>query len=301
MATVTVLICTYNRHLLLRQCLTSLIKDSQEKPDEVVIVNGGDQQADRVAEEFIGNHSVQIKLIKIVNKNLANSRNVGLEHCTKDIIAFTDDDVRLTGDWIKKIKELHQNHPQAGVIGGKVDSVTKRFLDKVADEIVFPSKEDRGYVRTIPGANVSYKGEVIDKTGEFDERMFRGEDVDYNFRVIKAGYNILYEPQRLVYHYHRATWKGLVRQIFMYGRAYYLVRRKWKEMYCVYPHGLKRIKDFLKLGYFFVAIVYEPIRHFIKKRNLEALAMIPVLIVFQIIWKTGMIIERIFYSRAKTQ
>jgi glycosyltransferase involved in cell wall biosynthesis len=35
----SVLICTYNRHELLQQALQVLIEDTEEKPDQVVVVN----------------------------------------------------------------------------------------------------------------------------------------------------------------------------------------------------------------------------------------------------------------------
>jgi len=38
----SVLICTYNRHQLLERCLDSLVRGTEKKPDEVVVVNGGD-------------------------------------------------------------------------------------------------------------------------------------------------------------------------------------------------------------------------------------------------------------------
>ncbi len=48
----SVLICTYNRHELLETALASLLVESDEKPDQVVVVNGGDDRADRVVKGF---------------------------------------------------------------------------------------------------------------------------------------------------------------------------------------------------------------------------------------------------------
>ena len=50
-----------------------------------------------------------------------------------------------------------------------------------------------------------------------------------------------------VKHIHRSTWKSLFYQHFMYGRAHYLVRKKWPEMYSHYPHRITSIATFSKL------------------------------------------------------
>ena len=62
----SVLICTYNRHEMLAQCLCALIERTDEKPDQVVVVNGGDEHADQVVQEYsaIGEQlSIEIKLV----------------------------------------------------------------------------------------------------------------------------------------------------------------------------------------------------------------------------------------------
>jgi glycosyltransferase involved in cell wall biosynthesis len=91
----SVLICTCTRHELLRKALRTLIENAHEKPDQVVVVNGGDERADRVVKAFMGQCGIEVGLVKTVNKNLAASRNVGLPHCTGDIIAMTDDEVEI--------------------------------------------------------------------------------------------------------------------------------------------------------------------------------------------------------------
>ncbi len=61
-------------------------------------------------------------------------------------------------------------------------------------------------------------------------------------------------------------------------------------MYCVYPHGISSVRDILKLGFFFVAIVYEPFKYAAKMSStLLQLAAYPMLVVNQIVWRFGMV------------
>lgn len=290
---VSVLICTYNRHELLKDALRTLIKETREKPDQVVVVNGGNEEADRVVESFRERIDIELKLVKTVNKNLAVSRNVGLPYCTGDIIAITDDDARVFPDWIAQMKHAHEEHPEAGAVGGPIFAAEDhRLINRIANYVIFPTQASKRYVRTVPGVNCSYKRKAVEETGAYDEDLFRGEDVDFNWRMKRLGYEIYHDPTIRVYHYHRTSWLGLAKQVYMYGRAYYLVRAKWPEMYSIYPHGLKNLHDFTKLGYFLFGALLEPfvwIKY--QKKTTDILIGYPIGVLLSIIWRYGMLVQ----------
>jgi GT2 family glycosyltransferase len=290
--TFSVLICTYNRHELLDMALNALVNDTLEKPDQIVVVNGGDERANKVVKKYIREASLEIKLIKTVNVNLATSRNIGLAQCTCNIVAMTDDDAEVFPDWVMQMKRVHREQANAGAVGGAVIGADsgQSLLSRISDVTTFPSPKEPCYVRNLPGVNVSYKQEVLVKIGNQDETLFRGEDVDFNWRVKLMGYEVYYTPAIKVIHHHRPTTKGFISQFYMYGRAYYLVRRKWPEMYCVYPHKITKIRDIFKWGYFFLSIIYQPI---LTTRKLHSFADrifgFPYLLMNEISWKSGML------------
>ena len=280
---------------MLRQALEALIDQTSERPDQVVVVNGGDEQADKVVHSFAGRHGVKVKLAKTVNVNLAASRNVGLPHCAGDIVAMTDDDAEVFPDWVAQMKRVHAEHPDAGAVGGAIIGAAsdRSLISRLADVATFPSPPEPAHVRTLPGVNISYKREVIERIGPQDETLFRGEDVDYNWRVKRLGYEILYHPAIKVRHHHRPNLKQFLHQHHMYGRAYYLVRHKWTDMYCVYPHSLKHPRDYLKAIHSLFAIVYQPILFAWRlPRWTDKIVAIPILMINQIAWKSGMIYQK---------
>ncbi len=302
MTTFSVLVCTYNRPDMLEMALNALINRTDEKPDQVVIVNGGDERTDTLVNEYsvVGcRSSVVVELIRTINKNLAASRNIGLAHCTGEIVAMTDDDAEVFPDWVTQMKKVHSEHPEVGGLGGAVLGAEsdKSLLSRIADVAVFSSPPRPGYVRTIAGVNVSYKRPVLQAVGLQDETLFRGEDVDFNWRVRKLGYKIYYDPEIKVLHHHRPNFRQLLHQFYMYGRAYYLVRRKWPEMYCVYPRGISRLKDLLKLVYFIVSTLSDP---FISARKMstwvDRILALPVSYALHIAWKSGMVIQKFGYD-----
>jgi len=227
--------------------LDALINNQNRIPDEIIIVNGGGENDCQKILEKWQKEFPAINIIQTKNKNLAASRNVGLAYCSGDLILQTDDDARPFPNWIEEMVKAHKNNPDYGVIGGRViDASRGNFLSKIADITTFPNHNSTQKVRSVPGVNSSYKKEVIESVGEYDETLFRGEDVDYNWRAIKNGWKVVYIPEIKVYHVHRPTWNGLLKQHYMYGRAHFLVRSKWPEMYSPYPQKIDSIYSFLK-------------------------------------------------------
>lgn len=288
---------------MLERALEALVEHTIEKPDQIVVVNGGDECADKVVQQFVGRHSIDVCLVKTINKNLAASRNVGLPHCRGDIVAMTDDDAEVYPDWITQIKRIHAEHPEAGAIGGAIVGAAsgKSLISRLADIVTFPSPAEPIYVRTVPGVNVSYKREVLDGIGPQDETLFRGEDVDFNWRVKLLGSEVLYHPAIKVKHHHRPTLRQFLLQHYMYGRAYFLVRRKWPEMYCVYPHTFRSVKDYLKAIHFLVATLYQPIL-FARKLPTwqDKVVAVPILIANQVAWKVGMMHQKLLSMQRHT-
>ena len=261
----TVFICTYNRGNLIEGTLESLLKNQNRSPDEIVIVNGGGiKNCQKMIKKWQNKFPI-IKTIQTRNKNLATSRNIGLPHCKGDIILQTDDDARPLPDWIEKMIKYHEKYSEVGVIGGDViDASRGNFLSKIADIATFPSYKKVQKVRSVAGVNSSYKKEVIELVGEYDETLFRGEDVDYNWRAIQSGWDVLYCPEIKVKHLHRPSWKSLFQQHFMYGRAHYLVRKKWPEMYSHYPLKISSFKTLLK---WYASWSWTPFNDAIKKSS----------------------------------
>lgn len=299
MTSFSVLICTYNRPDMLELALHALIDKTEEKPDQVVVVNGGDDRSDPIVQNYMSRLDVQVELVKTVNKNLAASRNVGLPYCTGEIVAWTDDDAAVFPDWVTQMKKVHAEHPEAGGVGGAVQGANsdRSLLSRIADVATFSSPSQPGYVRTIAGVNVSYKKNVLQSVGPQDERLFRGEDVDFNWRIKKLGYEIYYSPEIKVYHNHRPSLQQCINQFYMYGRAYTLVRRKWPDMYCVYPRKILRLRDVLKLLYFIASTFIDPFISMMKMSTwFDGISALPVLFILHIAWKSGMVGQKLKLS-----
>lgn len=291
---ITVFICTYNRGELINNTLKGIIENQTLLPDEIVVVNGGGANDCSDTLDYWKSQFAGLREIKTQNVNLANSRNIGLPQCKGDIIIQTDDDAVPFPDWIERLVQAHKDYPNVGVIGGEVvDASGDSLLFKVADATTFPRYDTIREVRTVPGVNSSYKRKVVEKLGDYDVDLFRGEDVDYNWRSIQEGWPVLYIPEIKVYHHHRASWKGLFNQHYMYGRAYYLVREKWTNMYCAYPRKIDSIKMLMKGVYYWL----QPFEDAYYKLNyikgfVNKIVSYPIIVAIQYRWRVGVIHQK---------
>lgn len=95
--------------------------------------------------------------------------------------------------------------PQLGKVlwyaGGKIDWNNCIGIHRGVDEVDHGQYDAMEDVRFATGCCLLIKREVFEKIGFLDERYFLYlEDLDFNVRAKKAGYQIIYEPKAVVWH-----------------------------------------------------------------------------------------------------
>ena len=115
---ISVIIITRNRAESLKDTLTSLVKQSRQ-PDEVIVVDNGSTDNSR---EITSNFTTRlnIKYVYEGQRGIPYARNTGIRLATKDIIAFIDDDCLADKNWLKYLEIPFVKDPHVGVVGGEV-------------------------------------------------------------------------------------------------------------------------------------------------------------------------------------
>ena len=156
-------------------------------------------------------------------------RNIGVELAQGEIIAFTDDDTILKEDWLKNaIKHLHENKKYIGVGGPNFTPREGLPFAKAVGRIfgskfLFSFRYTIGHARPKeikhnPTCNYIIKKEVFD-TVKFHDTLWPGEDAEFDIRLIKSGFKILYAPDVVVWHHRRARPLPFLKQMFNYGKT----------------------------------------------------------------------------------
>ena len=156
-------------------------------------------------------------------------RNIGVELAKGEIIAFTDDDTILKEDWLNNaVKHLNDNTNYVGV-GGPNFTPREGLPFAKAVGRIFGSKFLFSFRYTIghakpkeiehnPTCNYIIKKEVF-KTVKFHNTLWPGEDAEFDIRLIKKGFKILYAPNVVVWHHRRSRPLPFLKQMFNYGKT----------------------------------------------------------------------------------
>jgi ABC-type polysaccharide/polyol phosphate export permease/GT2 family glycosyltransferase len=241
--TVTVAVCTINRSGELEAVLHS-IADQDYPPDEILVVDNACKEEIRILVEQT---LPDARYLTERRPGLDFARNRALFSATKDIIAFIDDDAVADAFWVRSLAECFAAFPKAGAVTGVVLPIE---LETPAQELfeVYGGFE-RGFIRRIlphdrkrrfgmrqpivaeaisvgTGCNMAIRTAVLKELQGFDEALDTGSplpgggDLDIFYRVLRAGYELVYEPRAFVQHNHRRTEKELYKQLRGHQRGF---------------------------------------------------------------------------------
>jgi GT2 family glycosyltransferase len=113
---------------------------------------------------------------------------------------------------------------------------------------VDPDKEIE--VDSVVGAYMQVRREAIEAVGLLDETFFMyGEDLDWAYRIRKAGWKVFYHPQVVVRHVKRAASRKSRKAQFEFQRAMLIFYRKhYRATTPLWLHSLVMMGLLLKGG-----------------------------------------------------
>jgi GT2 family glycosyltransferase len=239
---VTVVVCTRNRPDSALVTLRGLA-DMRYRPFEVVVVDNApdsDATKDAVQREF--GADPQIRYVREPRPGLSCARNRGLAEASADIVAFTDDDVRVDPWWLNGIVRGFRAAPEVACVTGliataELDNAAQLYFHlregwgASCERRVFDLTENRDESPLYPysagifgaGANFAVSRAVLKEVGGFNEALGAGtpsgggEDLNMFMRIVLAGHRLVYEPSAVVSHVHRTDLAELSRQMRAYG------------------------------------------------------------------------------------
>lgn len=199
---------------MLAQCLESL-QGQTEKHHIIVVENGS---TDGSVELVKGKFPAAILLEFPDNAGFAGGVNRGIKHALEqgaEYIALFNNDAVADKNWLKELVAEAGEHPQAGIITGKLLRTDKKHLDSTGDfytiwGLPFPrgrNQKDEGQYDKAEdvfggsGGASLYRAGLFKQIGLFDEDFFAYyEDVDISFRAQMAGWQVRYTPEAIAYH-----------------------------------------------------------------------------------------------------
>jgi glycosyltransferase involved in cell wall biosynthesis len=228
---ISIIVCTRNRSEKLRRCLHALLRAELDCVLEIIVLDQSDQPLEwRALDEPNLDH---LRYVWQKGRGLAKARNQALHLAKGDIISFTDDDCIVTPSWASSLQQSFQTHPEADGVFGRVLPYIGRSDEMERHEFATPfgvipyvtkpgplfcggliDKPNRASYNqpamTVEqmgsGNNMSFRRTVFEQQGLFFTQLGAGrwlksgEDTEFHYRLLRAHYTLIYDPDVVLYH-----------------------------------------------------------------------------------------------------
>ncbi len=261
---VGIVILNWNTRDYLKRCLETVLASEGDFTYRVVVVDNAsiDDSADMVRRTF---PDVEL-VVSDTNGGYSSGNNLGLRalglrgagDVTADAPRYAlllNPDTEVPPDALYNMMRFMDARPDAGVAGpklaledGSLDLACRRSfptpmvslyrfsgLSKLFPQsprfgrynMTFADPDQEIEVDSVVGAYMQVRREAIQAVGLLDESFFMyGEDLDWAYRIKKAGWKVFYHPQVVVKHVKRAASRKSRKAQFEFQRAMLIFYRK---------------------------------------------------------------------------
>jgi GT2 family glycosyltransferase len=219
----SIIIPVYNRPSEIFELLTSLVNQSLQDFEVILIEDGSKDRSDKIAALF--QSKISINYFFRENQGQGFARNFGMSQAKGDFFVILDSDVILPEDYLLELRNaiLERNLEAFG--GPDAAAADFSNLQKAMD-FAMTSFWTTGGIRgklkdpskyQARGFNMGVSRKVFQTTGGFVDPN-RGEDIEWSIRIKKAGFKLELVEEAFVYHKRKNTLKSFAKQAFSFGR-----------------------------------------------------------------------------------
>jgi glycosyltransferase involved in cell wall biosynthesis len=238
----SVVIAVRNEQRYIRQCIKGVFSQDIQEKYEVFVVDGMSTDGTyELLKELQKKYSFH--LLRNEKINAAAGRNRGIKESSGELIAFVDGDAIPDKEWLTSIKTVFDRHAERVAGVGGPDLLPKDSSEKeqciglvmtsplARGGRINPSTQhtlssDEQSVGHIPTCNLCLRKKVLEEMNGFDESFVKGQDLELNHRIKKAGYRLLYSPKVTVVHYRKDSFRSFARQIYKWAKAKIAIIKK---------------------------------------------------------------------------
>lgn len=246
----SIIIVNFNGANFLRQCIDSIINILTISYEIIVVDNNSTDNSVEILNDY--NDQV-LPLRSPINLGFAKGNNYGVKRANGSFILLLNNDTILKSD-LKLSIDLMQKEKSIGLMGGKMLGANGEYRHSAGrfpypQRILMISKmlEKRGFFNTgdfpkkthetgyrvdfVEGSFMLIKKALWDEIGGFDDIFFMyGEDVDLCYRIRKAGYNVIFNPDVEYIHFSGFNHR---RDLFIVI-SILIFHRKWSPRYTLF-------------------------------------------------------------------
>lgn len=224
---VSIIIPTYNRAGSLKGAIKSVLNQTFQDFELIIVDDGSSDNTKKVVESF---QSDKIKYIYQENSGgAAGPKNTGIKESQGEYIAILDSDDQWLPEKLEKQIIFFEENPEISVVGcnflinGKREYKIPEYKSLFKRMLV---TDDMG-----PGSIMVYKREVFDRVGLFDEKLKSSQDKEMRIRLARE-YKFGFVREPLVsYHIGHDNISSLGLSIEKREKDWEYIFNKYKKYY----------------------------------------------------------------------
>ena len=228
-----IVIATYNRAELLRQCLDALAAQSEASSnfEVIVVVDGSTDGTAEFLASYTGLRNLHVHVQP--NQGVGAARNKGAELSSARLLLFLDDDMVAAPDLVSTHIEAHRS--SAGIVGlGHIvntvppdaDCFNRSTSAGLSDHYDRLKRGRRPSFMDCYSGNLSVPRQAFVELGGFAPDLPRSEDVELGYRLQMAGLTLVYLESAIARQEYRKTFgeigadaeKGGAAALMLYAR-----------------------------------------------------------------------------------
>ncbi|HWC06560.1 MAG TPA: glycosyltransferase [Gemmatimonadota bacterium] len=203
----SLVLCTRDRPGLLAEAIASILA-GHARPAELLVVD--QSREPRLDLRGAAPQDCEIRHLPRKTAGLSRARNEGVREARFPLLVFTDDDVRVSPGWLDALLAALERGGGRVVATGRVvpEEIPGRngfvpTLKRCDRRVVY---EGRVGVDPLTTFNMALHRDAYERVGGFDERLGPGtrfpggEDNEFAFRLLEAGYRIECVPDAVLHH-----------------------------------------------------------------------------------------------------
>ena len=226
----SIIVPVYNRPDEVDELLESLCSQTLQDFEVVIVEDGSKITCKDVCDKYAD--ILDLHYYYKENSGPGQSRNYGVERASGDYVIILDSDVVVPKGYLAATVKSLTSHPlpltSEPVAWGGPDAAHPSFTP-VQKAISYSmtsffttggirggkKKLDKFYPRSF---NMGIRRDVYQQLGGFTKMRF-GEDIDFSYRIVEAGYMPQLFPDAWVWHKRRTDFRKFFRQVYNSGIA----------------------------------------------------------------------------------
>lgn len=243
----SIIVPVYNRPDEVDELLQSLCEQDFTDFEVIIVEDGSQVPCEDVCRRY--EDRLDLKYFAKPNSGPGQSRNYGAERARGEWVIVLDSDVVLPKGYLAAVEESLSPNPspvergddesEASPIGGRLEGASAFGGPDAAHDSFTPVQKAISYSMTsffttggIRGGkkkgaldkfyprsfNMGVRRDVYQQLGGFSKMRF-GEDIDFSYRIVEAGYQTALIPEAWVWHKRRTDFRKFFRQVYNSGIA----------------------------------------------------------------------------------